>query len=231
MTYNHICPAIFLDRPNRFIAHVELGGRRETVHVKNTGRCRELLVPGGRVYLEKSDNPNRKTRYDLIAVEKARKGQPALLVNLDAQAPNRVFRELIEAGGFLPGVQMIVPESTYGNSRFDFYLEAGGQRVFAEVKGCTLEEGGVCRFPDAPTERGRKHVRELIVCREQGYQTWVCMVVQMEGMREFRPNDRTDPAFGRALREAAAAGVQIRAYGCHVEPDSLQITNEIPVIL
>lgn len=231
MRYNHICPAVFLDRPNRFIAHVEVEGRRETVHVKNTGRCRELLIPDSRVYLEGSDNPNRKTRYDLVAVEKERFGLPPLLVNMDSQAPNRVFQEFAAAGKFLSEVGLIAPEKTFGNSRFDFYLEAGERRIFAEVKGCTLEENGVCRFPDAPTERGTKHVRELIACREEGYEPWLCIVVQMEGMKEFRPNDQTDPEFGRAVREAAAAGVQIRAYECHVEPDSMEITGEIPVIL
>lgn len=231
MRYNHSCPAVFLDRPNRFIAHVELGGQRETVHVKNTGRCRELLIPGSRVYLARSDNPNRKTKYDLIAVEKALKDRPPLLINMDSQAPNRVFQEFAASGRFLPEVRLVRPEKTFGNSRFDFYLEAGGQRIFAEVKGCTLEEDGVCRFPDAPTERGTKHVRELVACQKEGYQAWLCIVVQMEGMKEFRPNDRTDPDFGQALREAAAAGIHVRAYECHVEPDSLQITGEIPVVL
>jgi sugar fermentation stimulation protein A len=231
MKYNKICPATFLRRPNRFIAQVEIHGQEETVHVKNTGRCRELLVPGCRVYLEESDNPKRKTRFDLVAVEKERPGQGPLLVNMDAQAPNQVFGEFARAGKFWPEATLVAAEKTFGNSRFDFYLEAPGRKGFVEVKGCTLEEGGLCRFPDAPTERGTKHVRELMVAQEAGYEAWLCIVVQMEGMREFRPNDQTDPAFGEALRQAAKAGVHICAYSCQVTPDSLAIGPEVPVIL
>ncbi|MCD8144672.1 MAG: DNA/RNA nuclease SfsA [Oscillospiraceae bacterium] len=231
MRYEHIQPAVFLSRPNRFIAQVELDGRTETVHVKNTGRCRELLVPGNRVYLEQAANPARKTRYDLVAVEKQRPGQPPLLVNMDAQAPNRAFEEFAAGGGFLPGVTRLQRERTYGQSRLDFYLELGERRAFAEVKGCTLEENGVCMFPDAPTERGVKHIRELMRCREDGCEAYLCIVVQMAGMRFFRPNDATDPAFGAALREASAAGVQILALECQVESNQMQISGQIPVVL
>ena len=226
MQYANIRPAVFLSRPNRFIARVELDGREETVHVKNTGRCKELLIPGRTVWLEEGANPNRKTRYDLIAVDK-----DGLLVNMDAQAPNKVFAEWAQAGHFVPGLTLLRPETTWGQSRFDFYWEAGDRRGFLEVKGCTLEEGGFCSFPDAPTQRGVKHLQELAACMEDGYEAAVCFVIQMEGMTSFSPNDATHPAFGDALRAAHAAGVRVLALGCHVEPDRLEITHSIPVIL
>ena len=226
MQYANVRSAVFLSRPNRFIAKVETDGREETVHVKNTGRCRELLVPGRTVWLEEGTNPNRKTRYDLIAVDK-----DGLLVNMDAQAPNKVFGEWAKGGGFVPGLTLLRPETAWGKSRFDFYWEAGDRKGFIEVKGCTLEDGGFCRFPDAPTERGVKHLNELAACMEAGYEAAVCFVIQMEGMTSFSPNDDTHPAFGDALRTAHAAGVKVLAVGCHVEPDSLEITHTIPVIL
>lgn len=226
MQYAAIRPAVFLARPNRFIARVELDGQEETVHVKNTGRCRELLVPGRRVWLEKGSNPGRKTAYDLIAVDK-----DGLLVNMDAQAPNRVFAEWAQAGNFVPGLTLLRPETVRGSSRFDFYWEAGERRGFVEVKGCTLEEGGCCRFPDAPTQRGVKHLNELTACVADGLEAAVCFVIQMEGMKQFSPNDATHPAFGDALRSAKAAGVQVLALGCRVEPDSLCITHCVPVAL
>ena len=226
MQYANIRPAVFLSRPNRFIARVELDGREETVHVKNTGRCKELLLPGRTVWLEEGANPNRKTRYDLIAVDK-----DGLLVNMDAQAPNKVFAEWAQAGHFVPGLTLLRPETTWGQSRFDFYWEAGDRRGFLEVKGCTLEDDGFCRFPDAPTQRGVKHLQELAACMEDGYEAAVCFVIQMEGMTSFSPNDATHPAFGDALRAAHAAGVRVLALGCHVEPDRLEITHSIPVIL
>lgn len=226
MQYANIRPAVFLSRPNRFIARVELDGREETVHVKNTGRCKELLLPGRTVWLEEGANPNRKTRYDLIAVDK-----DGLLVNMDAQAPNKVFAEWAQAGHFVPGLTLLRPETTWGKSRFDFYWEAGNHRGFVEVKGCTLEDDGFCRFPDAPTQRGVKHLQELAACMEDGYEAAVCFVIQMEGMTSFSPNDATHPAFGDALRAAHAAGVRVLALGCHVEPDRLEITHSIPVIL
>lgn len=226
MQYQRIEKGRFLSRPNRFIAHVELDGRTEVVHVKNTGRCRELLIPGATVYLEKSDNPARKTQYDLIAVEKG-----TLLVNMDAQAPNHVFREWAEAGNFQEGLTLLRPETTWGDSRFDFYWEAGGRRGFVEVKGVTLEEDGHACFPDAPTERGVKHLNELARCQADGYEAAVCFVLQMADMKDFAPNDRTHPAFGDALRQAAQAGVRIMARECAVTPDSLTIGAAVPVLL
>ena len=270
MIYRDIHRAVFLSRPNRFIAQVEVDGREETVHVKNTGRCRELLVPGCTVYLEGSANPARKTRYDLVAVEKIRPGLPPLLINMDAQAPNRVFGAWMAAGEGgalgLPKPTLLRPETTWGNSRFDFYWElrrgkvrstadalrasaaplpcpssphkakerlCGGPdlRGFVEVKGCTLEEDGLALFPDAPTERGVKHLRELMACRGAGHEAAVCFVIQMAGMRAFSPNDRTHPAFGAALREAAEAGVKVLAVECAVTPDSLTMTRPVPVLL
>lgn len=226
MQYANVRPAVFLSRPNRFIAKVDLDGQEETVHVKNTGRCKELLIPGRTVWLEEGSNPNRKTRYDLIAVDKA-----GLLVNMDAQAPNKVFAEWAQDGNFVPGLTLLRPETTWGKSRFDFYWEAGARKGFVEVKGCTLEDNGYCRFPDAPTERGVKHLNELASCMADGYEAAVCFVIQMEGMKSFSPNDGTHPAFGDALRAAHAAGVQVLAVECRVEPDSLEITHPIPVAL
>ena len=226
MQYQTVKKGIFLARPNRFIAHVEVDGATQVVHVKNTGRCRELLVPGASVYLEQSANPARKTKYDLIAVEKG-----DLLINMDAQAPNQVFREWAEQGGFLPGLTQLRPETTWGSSRFDFYWEAGDRRGFVEVKGVTLEDNGHARFPDAPTERGVKHLEELIRCQGEGYEAAVCFVLQMEGMKDFAPNDSTHPAFGQALRKAAQAGVQILARTCRVTPETLTIAEPVPVCL
>lgn len=226
MQYQTVKKGIFLARPNRFIAHVEVDGATQVVHVKNTGRCRELLVPGASVYLEQSANPARKTKYDLIAVEKGE-----LLINMDAQAPNQVFREWAEQGGFLPGLTQLRPETTWGSSRFDFYWEAGDRRGFVEVKGVTLEENGHARFPDAPTERGVKHLEELIRCQGEGYEAAVCFVLQMEGMKDFAPNDSTHPAFGQTLRKAAQAGVQILARTCRVTPETLTIAEPVPVCL
>lgn len=226
MQYHSIKKGIFHARPNRFIAHVEVDGAMEVVHVKNTGRCRELLVPGATVYLEEGRNPARKTKYDLIAVEKG-----DLLVNMDAQAPNKVFQEWAEAGGFLPGLTLLRPETTWGSSRFDFYWEAGERRGFVEVKGVTLEDEGHARFPDAPTERGVKHLEELIRCQEEGYEAAVCFVIQMVGMKDFAPNDVTHPAFGVALRKAAAAGVKVLAQECMVTPETLTMAGPVTVRL
>ena len=226
MQYERIRPAVFRSRPNRFIAKVEIDGQEETVHVKNTGRCKELLVHGRTVWLEEGRNPNRKTRYDLIAVDK-----DGLLVNMDAQAPNKVFAEWAEQGNFISGLTLLRPETTWGKSRFDFYWEAGERKGFVEVKGCTLEDDGYCRFPDVPTERGVKHLNELVSCMADGYEATICFVIQMEGMKSFSPNDATHPAFGDALRAASAAGVKVLTVGCHVTPDSLEITHTIPVVL
>lgn len=237
MTYQDIHAARFIARPNRFIAQVEVDGGEETVHVKNTGRCRELLVPGCTVYLEGSANPRRRTKFDLVAVEKARAGRTPLLINMDAQAPNKVFGEWMGAGmGVelgLPKPSVLRPEKTWGNSRLDFYWEESktGRKGFVEVKGCTLEQDGLALFPDAPTERGVKHLRELAACRADGYEAAVCVVIQMEGMAAFSPNDRTHPEFGAALRAAAAAGVKVLAVECAVTADSLTMTRPVEVRL
>lgn len=227
MRYGKIQAARFLRRPNRFVAEVELEGRTEAVHVKNTGRCRELLVPGARVYLTPGENPARKTAWDLIAVEKG-----PLLINMDAQAPNRVFGEWAAAGHFVPGLTLLRPETTWGRSRFDFYWEAGPERRgFVEVKGVTLEQDGVAAFPDAPTGRGVRHLEELSAARREGYECAVCFVIQMKGPTRFRPNEATHPAFGAALRAAAEAGVDVLAYDCRVTPDQLWLDAPVPIDL
>lgn len=240
MRYANIHKAIFLSRPNRFIAKVLLDGQELTVHVKNTGRCRELLVPGCTVYLEKSDNPARKTAYDLVAVEKALEpdspGRLTRLINMDSQAPNKLFEEWARAGHFVPGLTLLRPETTWGRSRFDFYWEAKDgsgptRRGFVEVKGCTLEEGGWTYFPDAPTQRGVKHLEELLLAKHEGYEAAVCFVIQMAGVDGFSPNDRTHPAFGDALRKAAAGEVQVLAYECSVTPGEVYITTKTAVKL
>ena len=211
MRYRNVIPAVFIDRPNRFIAHVDIGGRRETVHVKTTGRCRELLLPGAEVWLSGSDNPARKTAWDLIAVRKTN----GLLVNIDSQAPNVVAREWLETQNF----DVIRPEYVYGQSRLDFMMERGKNRFLMEVKGCTLERNGIGYFPDAPTERGAKHLREL--ANAAGYKPVLMFVIQMDGIAEVRGNRETDPVFCEALEEAEKAGVEIIFLPCHVEPDQL----------
>ena len=226
MKYHRVREGRFLRRPNRFIAHVELDGEEVVCHVKNTGRCRELLVPGATVWLEESDNPKRKTRFDLIGVDKGERP-----INMDSQAPNRVFGEWAGAGGFRPGLTLLRPETTFGNSRFDFYWESSEQRGFVEVKGVTLEEDGVVRFPDAPTQRGVKHLEELMAAKAAGYEATVCFVIQMRGVQCFRPNDRTHPEFGEALRRAVQAGVEVLAVDCTVERDRLEIRQPVPIIL
>ena len=231
MRYANIIPGVFLSRPNRFIAKVLVEGVEETVHVKNTGRCRELLVPGCQVWLERSVNPARKTLYDLVTVEKPLEGGGTKIVNMDSQAPNRLFAEWAAAGQFRPGLTLLRPETAWGHSRFDFYWEAAEKKGFVEVKGCTLEEDGLALFPDAPTQRGVKHLRELAACREAGYEAAVCVVVQMAGMTAFSPTDRTHPQCGSALREAARAGVRVLAVECAAAPDSLTITGPVPVRL
>ena len=218
MKYRNVIPAAFIDRPNRFIAHVEIDGRRETVHVKNTGRCRELLLPGAEVWLAGSDNPNRKTAWDLIAVRKSN----GLLVNIDSQAPNAVAREWLET----QNCDVIRPEFTYGQSRLDFMMERGNERFLMEVKGCTLERNGIGYFPDAPTERGAKHLRELSAA--EGYTPVLLFVIQMDGITEVRGNRETDPAFCEALENAKKAGVKIAFLPCHVEPDQLTAVQQKP---
>lgn len=219
MKNDNITRAVFVSRPNRFIAEVEIDGRRETVHVKNTGRCRELLIPGSEVWLTAPENPARKTKYDLVAVRK----NTGVLFNIDSQAPNKVMREWLEKQGF----DRVVPEYTYGGSRIDFYMERGGEKYLTEVKGCTLEIDGVGYFPDAPTERGVKHIRELISAKKDGYNTALAFVIQMGGVREVRPNVKTHAEFGKAMDDARKAGVKILFLTCRVEPDSLEIIDEI----
>lgn len=219
MKYDHVEPAVFLSRPNRFVARVERRGQVETVHVKNTGRCRELLVPGSEVYLSKAENPNRKTAYDLIAVRK----QDGVLFNIDSQAPNAVVREYLEQQSY----DLVRPEYSYGDSRIDFYLTRGEERFLLEIKGCTLEREGVGYFPDAPTERGVKHLRELIRAQREGFGCAVGFVIQMDGVSVVLPNDETHPEFGSVLREAMAAGVEVQYYLCHVEPDELKIVRRV----
>lgn len=201
-------------------------GQEVLCHVKNTGRCRELLNPGAVVYLQKSDNPNRKTGYDLIAVEKGE-----MLINMDSQIPNYVAAEWLRKGSLFPEGANIQMEKRYGNSRFDIYAEAGERKAFLEVKGVTLEVEGQARFPDAPTERGVKHVRELMGCVQEGYEAYLLFVIQMTGIQSFAPNWDTHPAFGSALQEAARAGVQILAYDCQVRPDDIVLDQPVPVLL
>ena len=226
MRYKETEKAVFLKRPNRFIAEVEIQGKRETVHVKNTGRCKELLIPGTEVILEKSGNPNRKTKYDLICVNKQGR-----LINMDSQIPNKAAEEWIRKGGLFPEEVSIRPEKKYGNSRFDLYVESPVRRAFVEVKGVTLEEDNVVRFPDAPTVRGIKHVEELIHCMEEGYEAYLLLVIQMKGVKKFMPNWDTQPECGQALIKAEKAGVKIIARDCLVTEDTIEIQEEVPVDL
>lgn len=226
MEYGHIVKGRFLERPNRFIARVEIEDRIETVHVKNTGRCRELLQKGAAVYLDKSDNPKRTTTYDLVAVEKGER-----LINMDSQAPNRAVEEWLREGGLFPDVSLVRPETKYGNSRFDFYIETGKDKIFMEVKGVTLEEDGVVRFPDAPSDRAVKHVGELAAARREGYRVFVMFVIQMENVKYFTPNRDTHPQFAEALCRAAEAGVEILAYDCAVTPGRMRVNRPVPVDL
>ena len=225
MTYANMTPGTFLARPNRFIAHVEIDGQVEVVHVKNTGRCRELLPVGAKVWCQKSDNPTRKTKYDLITVQKANR-----LINMDSQAPNIAAGEWLRNGG-LGNAEQIRAEVKHGDSRFDFAFTLDGRPCFLEVKGVTLENDGVCAFPDAPTERGAKHLRGLTEAAKEGFGAYVLFVIQMADVKYLHPNDATDPNFGQALREAAANGVTVLAMDCHVTVDSMTIRNKVPVIL
>ena len=229
MRYRNIKAAEFISRPNRFIAKVRIDGHEETVHVKNTGRCRELLTEGCRVYLEKSDNPVRKTKYDLVAVEKLRSGKPPLLVNMDSQVPNAAVEEWLKRGELFSDQAVIRREYTYGDSRFDFRIEDNGRTAFLEVKGVTLENEGIASFPDAPTERGVKHIHELIRAHKEGFDAYILFVIQMNEIRELRPNDATHRVFGDALRLAQAEGVNILAYDCIVTHDSITIDKPIPI--
>ena len=225
MRYENMERGRFLARPNRFIARVELNGQVETVHVKNTGRCRELLQPGAEVWCQRAKNPARKTRYDLITVRKGER-----LINMDSQAPNAAAMEWLRRGGLGP-VENLRAETVHGDSRFDFSFQKDGKQCFLEVKGVTLETEGVCAFPDAPTERGAKHLRGLARAAEEGYGAYVLFVIQMEDVRFLHPNDATDPAFGKALREAARSGVAVLAMDCRVTPGSMELQKPVPVKL
>lgn len=218
MKYDNICRAVFLDRPNRFVANVALDGRKTAVHVKNTGRCRELLLPGAEVWLTAPGTPGRKYTYDLVAVRK----QNGLLVNMDSQAPNKAAMEWLRGQGY----DRVVPEYRYGESRIDFLMERGREKFLMEVKGCTLEEGGIGWFPDAPTERGVRHLHELTRAVQDGYHAMLAFVIQMDGIRTVRANTVVHPEFGAALEEAEAAGVQVVYLPCHVEPDELTVQAE-----
>jgi len=225
MHYPNMVPGTFLSRPNRFIAHVRIDGQEEIVHVKNTGRCKELLPAGAQVWCQRSSNSNRKTKFDLITVKKGDR-----LINMDSQAPNTAAGEWLRAGG-LGEIESLKAESFHGDSRFDFSFLKDGKQCFLEVKGVTLEEDGVCAFPDAPTERGTKHLRGLTEAARAGYGAYVLFVIQMADVKYLRPHDERDPAFGAALREAAENGVTVMAMDCAVDIDSMDIRLRVPVKL
>ena len=225
MQYNTMVPGKFLARPNRFIAHIEINSQAEVCHVKNTGRCRELLPHGAQVWCQVSDDPKRKTKYDLITVQKGHR-----LINMDSQVPNAAAKEWLLSGG-LGKIENLRPETTHGESRFDFSFRKDGKICFLEVKGVTLETDGVCAFPDAPTQRGVKHLRELTQAVRDGYGAYVLFVIQMSDVKYLHPNDATDPDFGKALREAAAAGVTVLAMDCTITPDTMTIRTPVKVVL
>ena len=218
MTYDNITKARFLSRPNRFIAQAEIDGKTETVHVKNTGRCKELLIQGCDIWLTAPNTQGRKTKYDLVAVRKSN----GLLINIDSQAPNKVMLEWLKKQNY----DRIVPEYTYGNSRIDFYIENGDEKILMEVKGCTLEKDGIGYFPDAPTERGVKHIYELIKAKREGYRAVLAFVIQMNGIKEVRPNTETHPEFETAWKEALTADVEIIFYTCHVQENGFEIIGQ-----
>lgn len=226
MRYENIRPGVFLSRPNRFVAYVDIDGRPEVCHVKNTGRCRELLTPGAGVWVQESDNADRKTRFDLIAVQKGGR-----LINMDSAAPNKVFREYLERGLLLPSPTVIRPETHRGDSRLDFYVENESERAFCEVKGVTLEEDGVAMFPDAPTQRGVKHLRELIKCVQAGFWAYAVFIIQMSEVRYFTPNRETHPEFADALEKARDAGVHLLALDCAVTPESVAARGGVEIVL
>ena len=225
MQYENMVPGTFLCRPNRFIAHVEIDGKEQIVHVKNTGRCRELLARGAKAWCHRSDNPSRKTQYDLICVEKGKR-----LINMDSQAPNAAVGEWLRSGGF-GEVEQVRPEVKFENSRFDFAFQKDGRACFMEVKGVTLENDGICAFPDAPTSRGAKHLNELIRAVQEGYGAYVLFVIQMSDVAHLHPNDATDPEFADALRRAEQAGVQVLAMDCNITPNTMMLRKAVPVRL
>lgn len=226
MNYQNIKKGVFLLRPNRFIAHVEVEGKIETVHVKNTGRCKELLTPSANVFVEQIDKASRKTPFDLISVYKGER-----LINMDSQIPNKVIGEWLLSCDLFQNITLIKPETTYKKSRFDFYIEADGRKIFAEVKGVTLEENGVAKFPDAPTLRGLKHINELCLCLDEGYEAYIFFLVQMEGVKHFTPNYKTQPEFGEALKMAEQKGVRLVVLDCIVTPTSITANSYIPMVL
>lgn len=226
MKYKNIKPAVFLSRPNRFIAEIIIEGKKEICHVKNTGRCKEILTEGASVFVQEHDNPKRKTKYDLVSVYKGNR-----LINIDSQIPNRVFHEWVKESGYMGDISLIKAEQNFGGSRFDFYIEAQGKKIFVEVKGVTLEEDGVVLFPDAPTERGLKHLKELIDAKKQGYDSYVVFIIQMKDVKYFSPNYKTHEAFGEMLKKAKEAGVGILAFDCIVTKDSIEAADMVDVIL
>lgn len=223
MEYGNTVNGTFISRPNRFIANVEVDGRIEKVHVKNTGRCAEILIPGCTVILEESANPSRKTRYDLVAAYKGK-----MLINIDSQAPNTAFKQWIKSSGYFGKDVIVHPEYTHGDSRFDFYIESGERRILVEVKGVTQEHEGVCMFPDAPTDRGLKHLRGLDSAREEGFETYVALIVQMKGMRLFKPNFETHEEFGTELERVVRRGTGLLVLDCIVTESSMTVDSTIP---
>ncbi len=226
MKYCNIAEGKFINRLNRFVAEVEINGERVLCHVKNTGRCKELLRKGATVFLEKSDNENRKYRYSLVTVKKGER-----LVNMDSQAPNKAVYEWLKNEEFFKNITLLKPESTFGKSRFDFYFEYEGKKAYMEVKGVTLENEGVVSFPDAPTERGLKHINELCECVKEGYEAYIMFVVQMKDVLYFTPNESHDPKFCRGLRNAHEKGVRVICFDCRVTQQEMKIENEIVIKL
>ncbi len=226
MKYNNILKGKFISRPNRFIAHIEINNKIEICHVKNTGRCKELLTPNAEVFVQKNDNPKRKTKFSLIGVKKNDR-----MINMDSQVTNKVIHEWISKGGLFKDIIKIKPEAKYKNSRFDFYIETKNEKVFIEVKGVTLESEGIVRFPDAPTERGVKHIRELCDSIKEGYEAYVIFVIQMKDVVHFEPNVETHKEFAEALREAEKCGVHILALDCEVTEDSIDIRDYVKVLI
>lgn len=231
MKYQTIKKGVFVSRPNRFIAKVNIDSKEETVHVKNTGRCRELLVSGATVYLEYIDSPHRKTQYDLIAVEKIGKNNQKLLINMDSQIPNFAVEEFLKKGNIFSLNSLIKREVTYRDSRFDIYVEDANRKAFVEVKGVTLERDGIALFPDAPTARGIKHIKDLIAAKKEGYEAFIFFVIQMKGVHSFSPNAQMQPEFALALNEAAKTGIEILAYDCIVTKESIEIDKKVSVNL
>lgn len=226
MNYQNIKEGKFIDRPNRFIANIEIDGKVEVCHVKNTGRCRELLLPGAIVYVQESDNPQRRTRFDLISVMKGSRH-----INMDSQIPNKAVHEWLEKGSLFKDITFIKPESKYKNSRFDFYIETKNDRIFMEVKGVTLEENNIVMFPDAPTERGVRHINELVECLEDGYKAYILFVIQMKDVLYFTPNSVMHKEFAETLKSAQRRGVNVLAYDCRVEVGSIDISEKVEVRL